>query len=154
MKIILILFTVVVFISCTNKNTSTCYYSTEPPTLFFLIQRNNKKIADSILQNTKLSYFENGTKKYITDIYNAIGDYANKGVLTSRTVGIQSSEKNTKTYYLEFPNGLPTDTLYIDYSAPSPSNNCRYILQSFKLNNKTVSIDTSFRFQPVYVLNH
>jgi len=105
------------------------------------------------LQNIKIAYLDNGIKKYLTDVNSATDYYANSGILATRTIGIISADYNIKTYFLELPNAIKSDTLYVDYPSKSPATNCQYVLQTFKFNGKLTIIDSSFKFQPVYVLN-
>ncbi len=124
-----------------------------PSSIFFILKNSGQRLPDSVLQKTKMAYLENGSKKYISDVNGATDNYSNYGILTSRLIGFTSADNNIKTYYLEYPNSSTVDTFFVDYLPSSLSTNCQYVLQTVKFNGKLAAIDTSFKFQPVYVLN-
>lgn len=114
---------------------------------FFQIKINGEILPDSVLNNLKISYIQNGTKKYISDLGQAVDYYANMGIMTTRSIG----SMGVQSYNLEYNNGFATDTLFADYSSETPSTNCQYLLRQIKFNNITVVGATTFSYQPVYV---
>jgi len=148
-----IIFLFIFFSISSCKKKSTCQFASVPNSLVLLIKKNNQILTDNILKNIRLSYIENGNKKYITDLTEAIAPYDNKGILTTRNIGTISNG-NINTYYIEYPNDWPTDTLYVHYIPPSPATSCIYVEEPVKFNNQLAPVDTSFHFDsPVYILN-
>ena len=102
------------------------------------------------MDSVKISYFDNSSKKYLSDLSYAIDYYANKGILTSRKIGSSSGNMEIKTYYIEYPSNLKKDTIFVYYNKPSINNGCVYRLAAVKFNTKVAVIDT-FKYQPVYL---
>ncbi len=61
-------------------------------------------------------------RKNIPDLSQATDSYANKGILTSREIGTFENQ----IFYLEYSDGLSTDTLFVSDVLPSPATNCQY----------------------------
>lgn len=152
-KIIFIFIIPIFLYSCKKSKSSKCYYSGPPPTFFFTIKQNGQILPADVLNNIKVSYFEEGIKKYVNDIYQATNYYANKGVLTTRTAGILSADHNIKTFFIEYPKNISTDTVQLDYETYKPSNNCLYTVKQVTLNNVVSVINTFFQYQPVYLFS-
>lgn len=131
-------------------------------TLFFLIKKNNQRLPDSVLNATKLSYFENGIKQYQSDLSRGINEggfyAADLGILTTRNTGAISSDKAIKDYFLEYPDGTK-DTLFIDYrnvsyeEAKSNSCYCYRPLVGLRYNGQTPIKDASINQAEVYVFS-
>jgi hypothetical protein len=138
---------------CSHKETTTCIPLDQPLSITFEIIKSGKPLPDDSLRFVKMSYTDSGTKIYVNDLLLATNAYANKGLLSTSSVVSLSENQNFKTFYLEYPSNLSTDTLYIDYGAPSPLNDCELQLQPVKINNQIAPIDTSIMYTRVYVIN-
>lgn len=139
------------FSSCKKKG---CHWASVPDTLILEFRQYGSQLPDSILQKVKLSYFDNGTKKYISDLAVASDSTSsNLGLMGTRNIGSISSGSNNK-FYIEFQNGWSKDSIYMHYIPPSEKTNCSYKQEPLKFNNQIAPIDTSFHFgSPVYILN-
>lgn len=135
------------FITGCHKNSNACHWAAEPPSFFFQIKDNGKVLPDSVLNSLKMYYTKNSVKKYINDLTQAVDFYANKGIMTTREIGMLGTEN----YILEYDNGSMNDTIYADYSDETPATNCQYILRRIRFNGSIVVADTTFGYQPVYV---
>jgi hypothetical protein len=143
------------FVRCKKSNNNTCKYVAMPSSLILKISKSGIPVTDIILSNCKLNYLEANEKKYVTD-FTLSQDVANqnKGLIASRLIGNLSADKGIKTFYLEYPNGWTTDTLYVDYLPHTPATNCLYIQNPLQCNGQLSSIDNSFQFDsPVYKIN-
>lgn len=131
-------------------------YDAVPSSLILKITKSGTVVPDLDLLNVKLSYFENNEKKYVSDfmINSNNMEVSNKGFIFTRNIGVLSAKNNIKTYYLEYPNGWQTDTLYVDYLPNTPATNCQYVLNPIKVNDilSTVYITSLFNL-PVYEIN-
>lgn len=132
-----------------KKKSGDCQYASVPNSLFFQIRQNGIPIGSDTLNNVRISYYNNGTKIYIKDLIQATDLYSNRGILTTRTIGTLGAN----TYFIEYPNLLKTDTLFVEYLLPSPSTNCVYVLQDVRYNSIAITANNTFGAQPVYVLN-
>lgn len=127
-----------------------------PHSLFFLIKKGNNRLPDSILDNMKLYYYQNGSKKYLSDFQRATDEGYNLGILTTRDIGLRSGNDNIKVYCLEYPS-WPPDTLFADYRFLSTNEAkkdpcyCYYPLREVKFNNQTASPDPSITQQVIYL---
>ncbi|HWR32976.1 MAG TPA: hypothetical protein VN451_05605, partial [Chitinophagaceae bacterium] len=103
----------------------------------------------------KLSYFEAGQKKYLTDFSRATDQGYDLGIMTTRNIGSTSGDNNVKDYYLEYPNGAK-DTLLVDYrhvsynEAKNNSCYCYYPLEQVKYNGVVATPDPTITQQKVY----
>ena len=133
-----------------------------PSSLIFLVKKAGDRLPDSILNNMKLYYYQNGTKKYFTDFIRGIneGDFQayDSGVQTTRNIGFTSGDDNIKTYYLEYPSGQQ-DTLFIDYrhvgedEAFHNSCYCYFPLQLVKFDGQVAITDPTITQQKVYLFS-
>lgn len=141
--------------NCSNSNEKTCKYASVPNSLNLKITKSGAIVSDLILSETKLSYYEKNNKKYVSDfsINNIESNFKNKGLISTRNIGVISANNNIKTFYLEYPNGWKTDLLYVDYIPNTPETNCMYVLKPIKVNNVLAIEDNSFIFKPVYEIN-
>lgn len=139
------------FSSCKKKG---CHWASVPDTLMLEFRQNGSQLPDSILQKVKISYFDNGTKKYISDLAVASDStFSNLGLMGTRTIGSISSGSINK-FYIEYSNGWSKDSIYVHYIPPSEKTNCRYKQEPLKFNTHTAPVDTSFHFgSPVYILD-
>lgn len=152
--IFFILFSSIIILGLNCKKTSSsCSDTPEPPVFFFQIKKNGVPLGNDTLQNIKLSYIVNGVKDYITDLSEATDYYANMGILDTRTAGVISSTQGIQIFYIEYPNGFSTDTLFLDYPPVSSSTDCSYFLSKVQFDGVTIEGDTAFGYQPVYVFN-
>lgn len=127
--------------------------------LVFLLKKGGNRLPDSILNNTKLVYFLNGQKNYLSDFARGINEGPfqayDLGVLTTRNIGSSSGDNNVKEYYLEYPNGTK-DTLFVDYrhvsynEAINNSCYCYYPLEQVKYNGVVATLDSTITQQKVY----
>lgn len=149
-------FAFALLISCSSmllvtcgKNSNTCHWAAEPPDFIFQINHNGKIIPDSILNEIKISYYQNGIKKYIPDLGTATDtNYINRGLMGSREIGTFENQ----TFFLEYSNGFAIDTLIVNNLLPTPATNCQYKVKQIRFDNQTPLIDTSFKFSwPVYI---
>ena len=130
-----------------------------PRSFFFLIKKNNVRLEDNTLNNTKMYYLKDGAKMYVSDFTRAI----NGGELNAYDLGIQTSfriedisaNENIKNFYLEYPNS-DVDTLFIDYKRLSEKEAfnhpcyCYTPLEQVKYNGITVLPDSNIKQQTVY----
>ena len=144
------------FSNCSKSKDDICMYDAVPSSLILKITKSGTVVPDLDLLNVKLSYFENNEKKYVSDfmINSNNMEVSNKGFIFTRNIGVLSAKNNIKTYYLEYPNGWQTDTLYVDYLPNTPATNCQYVLNPIKVNDilSTVYITSLFNL-PVYEIN-
>lgn len=136
-------------INC-SKSSSKCYWQSPPPSLFFLLKKSGNRLADSILNNLKLSYLESGTKKYVPDLKRATEDGYALGIMASRKIGILSADNHIKEFTVEYPDGS-SDTLHVDFESPSPANGCYYNLKQVKYNNQLSYPDPTITIQRIYL---
>lgn len=148
-SITIIVFSFASFFTQCSKAKKSCESYNPPSSLFFQIKNNGGIVDSSILNKTRLSYFQNGVKVYVADWGPATDFYADKGILTSRTIGTFENQ----VFYLEYPNDYNTDTLNVQNALPTQSTNCEYVVKEIKYNGQIVHPDTSFGYQPVYILN-
>lgn len=139
----------IAFSNCSKKNR--CHYVSLPNSLFFLLKKDGIRLPDSVLNNLKISYYENATTKYISDLGRAKEEGYNLGVMTTRLIGDISANKNIKQYFIEYSDG-EKDTLNVDYEPPSISNGCHYNLIQVKFNGKEITPDLAITMQKVYTL--
>lgn len=135
---------------CTK--TKKCQYTSPPLSFFFLIKQGGNRLPDSVLDNTRIFYFENGIKKQLSDLVRATEEGRELGVLTTRLIGLLSADQNIKTFIIEYPVD-PADTLYVDYVSPTPANNCLYSNNLVRFNNQVATPDPAITAQRVYVFN-
>ena len=134
-----------------------------PHGFFFLIKKNGAKLPDSILDNVKLYYYQNGVKTYVSDFGRAIneGDFhaRDSGILATRNIGYSSGNDGVKTYFLEYLYGYfgPQDTLYADIPHLSEKDArrdpcyCYYPIREIKFNGQVAYTDPSIVWEPVYL---
>ena len=139
----------IAFSNCSKKNR--CHYVSIPSSLFFLLKKDGSRLPDSVLNNLKMSYYENSTTEYVSDLGRATEEGYNLGVMTTRLIGDISADKNIKMYFIEYPNG-EKDTLSVDYQPPSINNGCHYNLIQVKFNGKEITPDPAITMQKVYTL--
>jgi len=126
---ILKLFSICIFLwigSCSKKNTPTtqpCYPDLTPFVITIEITHNGLIFQDSILSKIKMSYYQSGVKKYVSDFkmgklyvdtsISVVGSFnaftLSAGITMANTYNADSSVRN---FYIEYPNGLSTDTMY------------------------------------------
>lgn len=137
------------------KKPSGCHWDAMPSSLFLEFRRGNNFVPDSILTGIKLSYFDGSSKKYVLDFVSSYIDsaYKQKGLIGTRDIGFLSGDSNVKTYYLEYPNGWSSDTLYVDYLTRSPATNCVYVQKIPKINGKNAPVDSTYLDGFVYIIN-
>lgn len=134
-----------------------------PHTTYFVIKRDNHRLPDSILDNMKMSYYQAGSKKYVTDFGRAIDENGSteareSGIQVTRNIGFSSSKEGIKDYYLEYPNNT-RDTLYVDYNylddddAYNDPCKCNYPFRAIQFNGQVPGIDSLYKFARVYILN-
>ncbi len=134
------------------KKGSACHYFSMPNSLFILLTQGGKRLPDSILDYTKISYYQDGNKKYLTDFTHAGLEWNALGIMTTRDIGSASAGLGIKTYFIEYPDATK-DTLYADYESPSPSTSCVYVLHTIKYNGMLIKQDTTYKGGEVYVFN-
>lgn len=148
MKIkILVSFLAIIFcwqITSCNKNSNKCKWAAEPPVFLFQIKKNGSALNNSVLTGTKLSYINNGNKKYVSDLSVATDS---SGILGSRQIG--TFEK--QTFFIEYPNNSDIDTLEVQNSMPSLSTNCQYKIVQVRFNNNMVTSDITIINRPLYI---
>lgn len=151
LKYIFILYSSLLTIGLTScsKSQNKCHYVSPPRSFFFLLKKNGNRLPDSILDNIRIAYMKNGSKLYITDLVRATGDGREMGILTTRLIGTLSADNNIKPFSIEYPDGT-VDDLFIDYSPPSLSNNCVYIINQIKYNGLVSQPDPTITMQTVY----
>jgi hypothetical protein len=147
-KSILIFLLFIFFINCTKSDENVCKWDAMPDSLILKITKSGTIVSDLVLAEIKLSYYENNAKKYVKDftIENVDTNIRNKGYISTRGIGTLSGNNNIKTYFIEYPNGWPTDTLYVDYLPNTPETNCRYVLNPVKINNTLADTEYSTDF--------
>lgn len=156
-KIIILLCCIAVFSSCERE--SVFGPRVIPYSLLFLIKENGVRLPDSVLNNMKLFYLQNGGKKYVYDLRRGIneGPFAayDLGVQVTSNVGDLSAEAGIKNYFLEYPSG-DIDTLFVNYVSVNTQQAqqepcfCYYPLREVKFNGVAVGLDTSIYYQTVY----
>ena len=136
------------FFTCScRKNHKDCTQYVRSPVTLFEIRQSGKFISDStILSEIKISYSQNNTTKYLSDL--TVSDTIMTGtvvnrVITSTSISSVSADGNTKIFYIEYPENRNVDTLYLDYSTPSNKTNCHYIFGSIMFNNQIPDINKS-----------
>ena len=140
--------------SCQKAPSLGCSVTNPPSSFFFQLKQNGQNLPAIIANNISIAYFDNNIKKYIVDLSPATDYYANQGILTTRSIVLTCCGNNgIKTFYIEYANGFSNDTLYLDYSAGTPTNNCQYLFNSAKFNGQVLIRDSAFKYQPVYVFN-
>jgi hypothetical protein len=164
MRLILFLFiTVLIVLSSCKKpywKDNTDIYQV-PYTLFFMVKKNNQALPDSVLENMKLAYYQNGVKKYVSDFTRGINEGGfnahDEGIQATRNIGLISGNENIKLFYLEYPDNTK-DSLYVDYrhinfdDAKKHPCRCEYPMQPVKFNNLAASVDSSLlSIQRVYL---
>jgi hypothetical protein len=156
-KQITILFVAVISYSLTScEKESSCKWFHMPHSLRLRIFKSGIVVSHEDLRKCSLTYFERGTKKYISDFspFNVITDHLNKGLISTRSIGRISADSNIKTYYIECPNGWTTDTLYVDYLPRTPKTNCLYLQNEVKVNTQSASVDISlYPDFPTYIVD-
>ena len=163
-KILLFLFIIVSIFSCKKKESACPVFwgYLLPHSLAFIIKNSGQRLPDSILNNLKLSYYNMGIKKYISDFSRGTNEQEIKGydlgIMGTRDIGFKSADNNIKNYYIEYPNGN-IDTLFVDYrhysacEADTSSCGCSYPMYVVKYNDKNVVLDTAITVLPVYIFN-
>ncbi len=143
------LFILILFISgcsSSSKNTASCPViidGYEPAFISFIINVHGAPYPEDSLVLIKLSFFQNGNKTYV-DLITRQDSLANKGLIISRDAGYYSWNQNIKTFYLEYPNNLQTDTLMINYIY-GVQTNCEFVTNPISVNKQFLQIDsTSF----------
>lgn len=127
-----------------------------PHSLFFLIQRDGKRLPGSVLDNLDLIYTTGREEKQVKDFQRATEEGRDLGIMTTRNIGILSSREKIKTYYLEYPDG-DIDTLYVDYdyfSRPDADTTkcyCLFPLREVKFNGEKAYRDSSIQVQRVFL---
>jgi hypothetical protein len=133
-----------------NQDCGFAYKLGDP--LIVRIKQNGKDIADSTLKTVRLSYYNAGNKKYITD-FNPVPDtsvYAHKGIMATRNI----VTLGTQTYFIEYNNSNIYDSLFICYSNATPATGCTEILSQIRFNGQVPPIDPAFKFGVnVYIFN-
>lgn len=144
------------FTNCTNSKNDTCKWDAMPNSSILRITKSGIVVPDNILLNIKLSYYENSTKKYVSDftIGNIDLNIRGNGYISSREIGFISANKNIKDYYIEYPNGWQTDTIYVDYLPNTLETNCQYVLRPIKVNDVLATVYSTIDFNlTVYEVN-
>ena len=143
----------IAFSNCSKKNR--CHSATVPHSLVFLLEKEGKRLPDSVLNNVKISYYENGKKLFVNDVergtnVDSINAY-DLGIVGTRLIGNISSDHNIKDYLIEYPDG-DVDTLFVDYLPPSQETDCLYVLKLVKYNGEVVEPDPAYyRYAKVYL---
>lgn len=147
-KYSIIIFTAVTgscFYSC--KDESLCKWDNMPNSLALRIFKSGIAVSHEDLRKCRLSYYDKGTKKYISDFspFNIEVSQQNTGLITTRSVGTLSADSNIKTYYIEYPNEWSIDTLRVDYLPRTQATNCLYLQNEIRVNKQPASIDSILR---------
>jgi hypothetical protein len=127
-----------------SKNTASCpaiVNGYQPPGISFIIYVHGVPYPGDSLELIKISYYQNGEKKY-ADLITRPDSLTNNGLVESRDAAYYSWDQNIKTFYLEYPNNLPTDTLMINYLR-NLQTNCDFITNPISVNNKFVQVDST-----------
>ena len=135
------------------KKNSECSSAAPPLSLFFLIKENNDTLPLSILESVKMSYIVGGKKNYIYYLGPAIDYYANEGILVTNSIAELITQNDIQTFFLEYPNSNTVDTLNIQCFPPTENTGCQFKWGNIKFNGQSAQIDTSFKYQPVYIFN-
>lgn len=155
-RLIVFYFLIFGLFACKKTNSeSSCKYDALPNSLILKITKNGKVLDDSILADCKLYYNEGLVKKYVNDFTfnNLEAQYKGRGLISSRRIGILSADYNIKTFYIEYAQSWPVDTLSIDYLKPMPSNNCLYLQNTVNHSGVAAAVDSSFLFNsPVFII--
>ena len=93
------------FIAFSNcSKTKKCHYTGVPHSLFFLLNKGGNRLPDSVLNNLKISYSENGQKLFVNDVERGINEggfnACDLGIITTRLIGFISAEHNIKSILL------------------------------------------------------
>ena len=157
--VLLITFSCLIIAACSKSNEYNNLRSI-PYSIFLKITKNGNRLPDSVLDNLKLSYYQNGSKKYISDFIRCINEGGinarDLGFMTTNIIGINSGDYNIKDYYIEYPNGT-NDTLFVDYrhlstaDAANDSCACLYPLKQLKYNGIKPKLDTTIKYQTMYI---
>lgn len=139
-------------VQCSKSTSNSCRYTSPPDSFFFLIKKNNDRLPDSVLNGIRISYSENGARKYLTDLTRATEEGYALGVMTTRLIGIISADQVIKDFIIEYPSTYSNEPLHIDYQSPSKNNGCAYSLQQVNYNGHAVSPDPAITVQRVYLL--
>ncbi len=137
-----------------------CAFSTYeiPYSIFFLVNKDGKRISELELTNCNLYYYSKSIKKSVKDLIRATDEFYDLGILTSRDIGFISGEDNIKEFYLEYGNG-DIDTLYVDYKSLNQEDACNHPckcccpLELVKFNGQIATIDSTIKVQQVYIFN-
>ena len=159
-NLIITLFCIIFITACSSSVISNVRLI--PYSIFFKLIKNGNRLPDSVLDNLKLSYYQNGTKNYISDFIRCINEGGvnarDLGFMTTNLIGVTSGNDNIKDYYIEYPNGTK-DTLYVDYRHVSTADGekdscfCLYPLKQLKFNGLIPQIDTTIKIQTIYIFN-
>lgn len=155
LKIILYIFGFTLFIGASNCSKSNkCYYDTPPNSLFFLLKKGGDRLPDATLTNLKISYIEDGEKKFLPDLIRGVNeggvDAFTMGIMTTRLIGILSADNNIKDFVIEYADGS-RDSLFVNYEGPSTNTNCFYVIKQVKYNNQVSLPDPTITLQTVYL---
>jgi hypothetical protein len=162
-NLLIICLLLLLLFSCKKNQSNPCptFWGYKLPySLFFKLNLNGNRLADSVLNKLKLSYYQNGSKKYISDFSRAINEGSlnafDSGIMVTRDIGFNSGDANIKDYYLEFPDG-DIDTLFVDYrkysqcEADTSVCQCLYPLYSVHFNGQKASPDAYITEHTVYL---
>jgi hypothetical protein len=162
-----------------NSPTPVIYYPDMTPFgIAIEIIKNNINLPDSILKKTKMSYYAFGVKNYLIDFAfakdpidttkNLVGTYeayqlssiSNRltsisfptipGNYVTNLITVQVPAEPVSTYYIEYPNGLKTDTVYLvttilqGLQAVNSACGCTDpVPQKIMFNGEPASLDTA-----------
>ena len=147
------------FDGCSHKENATCtpvINDFDTHRLFFQIKLNGQPLPNDTLKLIKLSYFNNGTKEYYPILFPDTDSLTNQGIWFENYLQDLSADSSIKTYYVEYPFNLPTDTLFIDYRSPTPASFCLIGTNPIEINGKRAVADSvTYYYQGVipYVIN-
>jgi hypothetical protein len=139
-KCVTFLMGISIFAACSHKDNDYCP-PYDPgdlapgPTTVLEIRLHGRPLSSDTLSLVKMSYQLNGTKEYVGDLYVVNDAMAGKYLLRTYNARDLSRLSDVKNFYLEYPYGLPTDSLYINYSGPSPQTLCQLLEQPLMYNN-------------------
>lgn len=137
---------------CKKLEKEKCTYVSPPASFFFLLKQSGNRLPDEELNNLKISYWEGGVKKYVSDLGRAGEDGYTLGVMSSRLMGLLSADQNVKAFTLEYGSGKK-EALYVDYETAMPANNCVYTIREVRYNSQLVAPDPMISQQSVYLLS-